>query len=271
MTADTRVKIGERLPLWPEKAPYEAQCGGQQRPSLAAFPVEGSPGAVIVMPGGGYTHKAEHEGAPVARMVNGAGVSAFVLDYRVAPCPHEAPLCDAGRAIRLVRSMGYEKVAVLGFSAGGNLACCAATRYDAGRKDDPDPVERLSSRPDGLISCYSVVSLTQNTHVGSLCALLGEQCGDMRLARRYSAERHVTPDSPPAFIWHTADDGAVPVENSLSLAAAYSRCGVPYELHVFPHGRHGLGLADEAPDVAQWTALLARWLRNGGYAAGNDI
>ena len=261
------IRMEERLWLWPGEAPYEAQCGGQARPSLKAFPVQGRKGAVIVIPGGGYTHKAAHEGDPVARMVNEAGVSAFVLDYRVAPCPHEAPLTDAQRAVRVVRTMGYEKVAVLGFSAGGNLACCAATLYGAGNPDDADPVERLSSRPDGLISCYSVVSLTENTHVGSLCALLGEQVVDVRLARRYSAERHVTPDSPPAFIWHTADDAAVPVENSLSLAAAYSRCGVPFELHVFPHGRHGLGLAtQEEPVVAQWAALCQRWLKESGYA-----
>ena len=122
----------ERLFLWSGEAPFEVQCEGQARPSLVAFPVADSRGAVIVMPGGGYSHKAQHEGAPVARMLNEAGVSAFVLDYRVAPCPHEAPLCDAKRAIRVVRALGYEKVAVLGFSAGGHLACCAATLYDLG-------------------------------------------------------------------------------------------------------------------------------------------
>ena len=265
------VHMEEKLFLWPKEAPFEAQCAGQQRPSLTAFPVEGARGAVVVIPGGGYSHKAAHEGEPVARMINEEGVSAFVLDYRVEPCPHEAPLGDAKRAIRAVRSLGYEKVAVLGFSAGGNLACCAATLWDAGDPDDPDLLERLSSRPDGLISCYSVVSLTEHTHVGSLCSLLGEHKGDVQLARRYSAERHVTPDSPPAFIWHTADDGAVPVENSLSLAAAYARCGVPFELHVFPHGRHGLGLAQqEEPVVAQWTTLCRRWLRESGYAADGE-
>ena len=252
--------------LWSGEAPFEARCGGQTRPSLTAFPVEGSRGAVIVIPGGGYSHKAEHEGAPVARMLRKAGVSAFVLDYRVAPCPHEAPLCDARRAVRFVRALGYEKVAVLGFSAGGHLACCAATLYDMGVAEAEDPLERLSSRPDALISCYSVVSMTQNTHLGSRCNLLGEQSGDERLARHYSAERHVTKASPPAFIWHTADDAAVPVENSLSLAAAYSRAGVPFELHVFPHGRHGLGLAvGEEPVVAQWAAQCVRWLGENGF------
>ena len=261
------VKAEERLFLWPGEAPFEVSSGAQARPSLTAFPVSGSRGAVIVMPGGGYSHKAQHEGAPVARMLSGAGVSAFVLDYRVAPCPHEAPLCDARRAVRFVRALGYEKVGVLGFSAGGHLACCAATLYDTGCAQAQDPLERLSSRPDALISCYSVVSMTQNTHLGSRLNLLGEQSGDERLARRYSAERNVTPSSPPAFIWHTADDAAVPVENSLSLAAAYSRAGVPFELHVFPHGRHGLGLAvGEEPVVAQWAAQCVRWLKENGFA-----
>ena len=256
----------ERIPLWPEGAPFMDACAGQDAPSLTAFPVEGSAGAVIVIPGGGYSHKAVHEGNPVARRINEAGVSAFVLDYRVAPCPHEAPLGDAKRAVRVVRAMGYEKIAVLGFSAGGNIACCAATRFDAGSADDPDPVERLSSRPNGLISCYSVVSLVENPHVGSRRMLLGDRWEDARLARDYSAELHVTPDCPPAFIWHTADDASVPVQNSLSLAGAYARCGVPFEMHIFPHGRHGLGLAEQAPDVAQWTALCARWLQDGGFA-----
>ena len=256
----------DRIPLWKDGcAPYAKDCGGQSEPSLEAFPVKGSRGAVIICPGGGYRIKAPHEGAPVAQMLSEAGVSAFVLDYRVAPCPHDAPLRDALRAIRVVRAMGYEKVAILGFSAGGHLACSAATLYTPGDPDASDPIERLSSRPDGLISCYSVVSFANHPHVGSRSKLLGEQFENLELAKRYSAEMNVTKDTPPAFIWHTMEDATVPVENSLNLAGAYSCAGVPCELHIFPEGRHGLGLAKELPQTAQWAKLLERWLEKQGY------
>ena len=260
------MNTGDKLMLWPQEAPYEEACGGQARPSLTAFLAEGSPDAVVVIPGGGYCHKAEHEGAPVAQMLAQGGMSAFVLDYRVAPCPTQAPLADAARAVRLLRERGYRKVGVLGFSAGGHLACMTATGFDAGDPSSGDPAERRSSRPDALIACYSVVSLVSHTHIGSRRALLGEGWESDALARAYSAELRVTPDAPPAFIWHTADDESVPVENALMLAGAYAACGVPVELHIFPHGRHGLGLAtQEAPHVAQWAALCQRWLREQGF------
>lgn len=256
----------EKIFLWPaDCAPYMEACGGQAAPSLTPYMADGRQGAVIVCPGGGYRMKAEHEGAPVAQLLQSAGVSAFVLDYRVAPCPHDAPLHDALRAIRMVRAMGYERVAILGFSAGGHLACSAATLYTPGDAGAEDPIERLSSRPDGLISCYSVVSFVNQPHVGSRMKLLGEEFGNLKLAERYSAELNVTNDTPPAFIWHTMEDATVPVENSLHLAAALSRAGVPCEMHIFPEGRHGLGLCEEIPHTAQWTRLLLGWLDMQGY------
>lgn len=260
--------MNEKILLYPDAAPYEEACGGQARPSLTAYPVAGSPGAVVVVPGGGYTHKAEHEGGPIASMLQAAGVSAYVLDYRIFPCPTQAPLSDASRAVRVVRSLGYKKVGILGFSAGGHIACTAATQYDAGDPRSDDPVARLSSRPDALIACYSVVSLVRHTHIGSRRALLGENWENEALARQYSAEEHVTADTPPAFIWHTADDGCVPAQNAIMLAQAYLRCGVPFEMHVFPHGRHGLGLAaEEEPHVAQWAGLCVNWLAAQGFRA----
>lgn len=260
--------MNDKILLWPEgMAPYTAECAGQDEPTLTPFAVPGSKGAVVVCPGGGYTHKAQHEGAPIAQMIAESGVSAYVLDYRVKPCPHALPLMEAQRAVRMVRAMGYEKVAILGFSAGGNLACNAAVHWDLGNPEAEDPIERLSCRPDGLISCYSVVSMTQHTHIGSVQSLLCDQAGSLTLQRYYSAERNVTKDTPPAFIWHTAADASVPVENSLNLAAALSLHGVPFELHIFPEGRHGLGLAQAVPAAAQWVPLCRRWLKDGGYAA----
>ena len=251
----------EKIYLWKEDAPYTQFSPLQAQPSVTEYAVPGSRGAVVVVPGGGYCMKADHEGAPIAEMLNQAGVYAYVLDYRVKPCHMLAPLADAKRAIRLVRSMGYEKVAILGFSAGGHLTCTAATLYDAGDPDAADPLERLSSRPDAFIPCYAVVSFGAFTHRGSRESLLGQENADnWELVRKFSNELHITPDTPEAFIWHTAADQAVPVENSLNLALALSAQGVPYEMHIFPQGRHGLGLAEEFEDVKQWVPLLQKWL-----------
>lgn len=251
----------EKIYLWKEDAPYTQFSPLQAQPSVTEYAVPGSRGAVVVVPGGGYCMKADHEGAPIAEMLNQAGVSAYVLDYRVKPCHMLAPLSDAKRAIRLVRSMGYEKVAILGFSAGGHLTCTAATLYDAGDPDAADPLERLSSRPDAFIPCYAVVSFGAYTHRGSRESLLGQENADnWELVRKFSNELHITPDTPEAFIWHTAADQAVPVENSLNLALALSAQGVPYEMHIFPQGQHGLGLAEEFEDVKQWGPLLQKWL-----------
>ena len=253
------------LPLWTGDAPYTAECAGQNQPSVKCFPVQGARGAVVVCPGGGYWFKAEHEGDPIARLLNSAGIAAYVLDYRVQPCPHEAPSGDARRAIRLVRSMGYEKVGILGFSAGGHVCCTAATRFDAGDPNSPDPIERLSSRPDAFIPCYPVVTFGKYTHEGSRQALLGDKGQEDALARQYSNELHVTRDTPPAFIWHTAEGGLVPVQNSLLLAKALADSGVLFELHVYPKGNHGLGLASENAAASAWGGDMCRWLLGMGF------
>ena len=257
--------MSEKIMLWPGEAPYTQFSPEQAQPSLTPFPVEKARGAVVVCPGGGYSMKAAHEGDPIARMFNAQGIAAYVLDYRVKPCHREAPLSDALRAIRVVRSLGYEKVAILGFSAGGNLCCCAATLYDKGNPDSDDPIERLSSRPDAFIPCYPVASFGKYTHLGSRTNLLGDEWENDELAKRYSAELNVTDDTPTAFIWHTAADAGVPVQNSLNLAAALADHHVLFELHVYPEGRHGLGLAPENPPVSEWANACCRWLLERGF------
>ncbi len=252
----------ERIWLWPDGAPMFNPEYGQEQPSLTAFPVEGSKGAVVVCPGGGYVMKASH--APIARMLNQAGISAYVLDYRVAPYVMPAPILDANRAIRVVRSMGYERVGILGFSAGGHLTGMAGTMYDAGDPDSPDPIERLSSRPDAFVPCYAVVSLAAFTHFGSRLNIMGEDANNWKALRAMSAELRVTEDTPPCFMWHTAEDNAVPVENSLNLAEACVKNGVPVELHIFPKGAHGLGLAG-GTHAGQWTRLCQNWLLSLGF------
>ncbi len=255
----------EKIYLWSGTAPYSDESPEQNQPSMTHFEVDGARGAVIVCPGGGYCMKADHEGNPIAEMLNEVGIAAFVLDYRVHPCNMNAPLSDALRAIKIARSIGYEKVAILGFSAGGHLTCSAATLYDTGNKDSSDPIEHFSSRPDAFIPCYPVVSFNSYQHLGSAISLLGNSVHDGNIRRKFSAELNVNSQTPPAFIWHTADDDGVPVENSLMLANALSRHSVPFELHIFPHGRHGLGLAKDNPVVGKWAEMCQKWLLDLGF------
>lgn len=248
---------------------------GSERPMLTVFPVDGQDpaGAVIICPGGGYNRRAEFEGAPVARWLNGLGVTAFVLDYRVAPNRHPAPMCDAQRAIRLVRhhsdalNIRADRVAILGFSAGGHLAATAGTTFDPGDPDARDPVDRMSSRPNLLVLCYPVISFGSFAHAGSMRNLLGDDpSADLR--RQLSAETNVTSQTPPTFLWHTADDSSVTVEHSLAFATALRRNEVPFSLHVYPAGAHGLGLALDDPEVSSWTTHCADFLVRHGFYSG---
>ncbi|MDO4355535.1 MAG: alpha/beta hydrolase [Clostridia bacterium] len=255
-----------KLDLWPHAvAPYSEFSPEQAQPSVTEYAAPGARCAMVVCPGGGYTHKAPHEGGPIAEMLAASGISAYVLDYRVMPCHCEAPLSDALRAIRLVRSLGYRQVGIMGFSAGGHLTCSAATLYTEGDPSAEDPIERLSARPDVFVPCYAVVSFASFRHQGSLESLLGERANDYDFIRRFSAELHVDSHTPPAFLWHTASDEVVPVEQSLMLAQALSHAMIPFELHVFPQGHHGLGLAADDPVVGQWPKLLCDWLHGRGF------
>ncbi|PRX60576.1 acetyl esterase/lipase [Cohnella sp. SGD-V74] len=262
----------EWIRLWPGDAPGAQGGGDEDTPAIQAYPVQQrGRGAVIVLPGGGYGTRAGHEGEPIALWLNGIGIPAFVLRYRVAPYRHPSPLTDAQRAVRYVRHHAGQwgidpgKIAVLGFSAGGHLTVSAGTHYDGGNPEAADPIDRESCRPDAIVPCYPVVTMQRPfVHEGSRANLLGED-PNPSLVESFSGEKQVTPDTPPAFIWHTADDGAVPVENALLLAGAYSRNKVPYELHVYETGQHGLGLAKEDERVATWTDLCGSWLIKRGW------
>ncbi|WP_426449324.1 alpha/beta hydrolase [Paenibacillus sp. S-38] len=260
------------LLLWPEGTPGARGEEAEDNPTLVPYLAEG-PGvkpAVIVCPGGGYARRADHEGEPVALWLNRLGISAFVVHYRVAPYQHPHPLSDAQRAIRTVRHRAAEwnidpaRVGILGFSAGGHLASSAGTHYDAGNPEAGDPVERQSCRPDLLVLCYPVITFGPYTHEGSKANLLGEAAPE-ELVSLMSSERQVNENTPPTFLWHTADDGAVPVENALFFASALSRSRVPFELHVYESGRHGLGLAEDHPQANTWTALCGTWLKKQGF------
>jgi acetyl esterase/lipase len=258
----------EPILLWSQGAPGATGTGSEDCPRLTPYLPEGDGpfAAVVVCPGGGYGGRAPHEAEPIARWLNTLGVAGLVLDYRVAPYKHPIPLGDAQRAIRLVRARCEEfrvdprRVGILGFSAGGHLAVSAATIFDAGQADAPDPIDRQSCRPDALIACYPVITFTGPFHEpGTMTNLVGDPA-NAALREYLSLQNRVTPQTPPTFVWHTADDACVPVENALLLASALGRHAVPFALHVFQHGRHGLGLAEESPEVRAWTQLCARWL-----------
>ena len=263
----------ETIELWPEGAPLALGNEEEDRPRLTAYPVAADEpvGCVIVLPGGGYARRAPHEGEPVAQWLNSLGIAAFVLHYRVKPYRHPAPLYDVRRAVRLVRSRADEygidpnRIGVLGFSAGGHAAAMGGIHHEPGNPDSPDPVERVSSRPDLMVLCYPVISFREYRHSGSMANLIGTDA-PQSLVDELSGELAAGPDTPPAFLWHTADDSGVPVENSLLLASALSRHKVPFELHVYESGRHGLGLAELHPEAHTWTLVCANWLRKRGFA-----
>lgn len=254
-------------PLWPGAVPMPDGVEPARPPAYTPFLVQtvDMHPCLVVCPGGGYGRKAMHEAIPVAHWLNALGVSALVLDYRVAPHRHPAPLTDAQRLIRLARHNAAEwdidpkRIGILGFSAGGHLAAAASTLFDGGDPAAEDPVERQSSRPDASILCYPVITFGEHRHDGSMRNLLGKRPLP-RLRIDLSLESRVTPETPPTFLWHTADDSAVPVENALLYARACHANRVPFALHVFPEGRHGLGLAEERADVREWTRLCHEWL-----------
>ncbi len=261
----------KNLSLWPNTPPGFVHEAGQEPPGITLYPADNARGAVLVLPGGGYQHKAAHEGGPVAERLNREGIFAAVLDYRVAPYRAPVPQWDALRAVQMMRSLapeyGYntDHIAILGFSAGGHLAASAAfLDISLPETGMHDPVSGQRPRPDAAVLCYPVITMGKYTHQGSRENLLGMDWSTAA-ADRWSVEKHISHDAPPAFLWHTSEDGSVPVQNSLMLASALSEQKVPFSLHIWPRGRHGLGLAEQLPDVSEWPKLAAEWLHQLGY------
>ncbi|MDW8224268.1 MAG: alpha/beta hydrolase [Gemmatales bacterium] len=264
------------IPLRPDKAPGAVGDKPEDRPNLTVYlpPLQMATGtAVIVCPGGGYGFLAVgHEGEEIAYWLNAQGITAFVLRYRIAPrYRHPAPMQDVQRAIRLVRSRAAEwkldpkRIGVWGFSAGGHLAATAAVHFDHGNPNSSDPVERVSCRPDFCILAYPVISFTEPfAHKGSRNNLLGPN-PDPKLVEYLSLEKHVSPQTPPTFLFHTTEDKPVPSENSIAFYLALRKAGVAAELHIYERGPHGVGLATKDPILRTWPDRLADWLRLHGW------
>lgn len=277
--------VAEEILLWPAGHPANGEPDAQpsetrpgwiqvtRNPSiLPVLPSEQdrTGAAVVVCAGGGYGGLAfEKEAMEICRWLKDRGVCAYALKYRCGgpPNEHPAPLDDALRAMRLVRSQAEdlgidrEKVGVMGFSAGGHLASSVSTLSDDGDAAAVDRVDRLSSRPNFSLLIYPVISMEQGvTHSGSRKNLLGGAPSD-ELVRKLSTDLQVSEQTPPTFMVHTTDDGAVPVENAMRYYRALVAAKVSAELHVFEEGGHGYGMRPTGKTVDQWPALAESWLR----------
>ncbi len=273
---DQSADVHAFVPLWPNGAPGAVGKAEEDTPAVSVYLPAANPTKtlVVVAPGGGYQHLAmDHEGLQVAQWLNAHGVAAVVLRYRLGPTYHHPiELGDAQRAIRLARAHAAEwgvqpdHVGMWGFSAGGHLASTAGTHYDSGSAAASDAVERQPSRPDFLILAYPVISFQPGIlHSGSKKYLLGDS-PNQSLVDLLSNERQVTPQTPPTFLFHTADDPVVPVANSIVFFEALQKEQVPAELHIFRHGPHGVGLAQANPELSGWPDLLYHWMHENGWA-----
>lgn len=235
--------------------------------------------AVLVCPGGAYRFRSDREGEPIAMRFLARGMQAFVLHYSVAPAKFPCALVELAASVACIREHAKEwhidekKIFLCGFSAGGHLCASLGTmhRQDFLRKIlcDTLRLREGSWRPDGMILAYPVISSGSCTHEESRENLIGRHPADS-LVSQVSLEKQVTEETVPTFLWHTWEDDAVPVENSLLFAAALRRAGVSCEMHIYEKGGHGLALCDEVtedlpsqirPDVSSWLDLAVRWLR----------
>lgn len=230
---------------------------------------------VIICPGGGYEHVSVREGEPVALQFLAAGFSAAVLWYDVN-VEYPLALTELAYAVSYIRknadlySIDKNKIIVAGFSAGAHLAACLGCLWNEGWLADALGEEESRHEPNGLILSYPVITSGAYAHRGSFEKLMGSKASD-ELAAKLSLENQVTDSVPPVFMWHTFEDGAVPLENSLLFASALRRAGVSLEYHVFPHGRHGLSLATKEtcsvdkntiePQCEQWMELCINWIK----------
>ncbi|WP_312077284.1 alpha/beta hydrolase [Chryseobacterium sp.] len=284
----TKIYSQEIIPLWGEQIPNQKVTQEKetsvektiiwieniQKPTLEIYlPSKkiATGKAVVICPGGGYRGLAyDGEGTDIAKWFNSKGIAAFVLKYRVPASksliiPHEAPLQDAKRAMRLVRSnakkwnINENQIGIMGFSAGGHLASTLGTHFDSEDKLSKSDIENISARPDFMILIYPVITMEAFGHQGSRENLLGMK-PSQELLKYYSNEIQVTGKTPPTFLLHCSDDKTVPVKNSLVFYEALQKEKVESEMHIFPKGGHGFGLAIGKGHLENWTDNLYEWI-----------
>lgn len=264
----------ETYKLW-ENAPHLIEGG--EIPHLHYYPAEKKlgRGTVLIFAGGAYRLRSPHEDVGYAEYLNSIGLDAFVLDYRVKPYTFPAPLLDARRAVRFIREnaekfdIDPQKIAVMGSSAGGHLAALASTYTDTLDGEGADELDKVDYRTNAQILCYPVLDMESNP--GSYLNLLGQD--KISTFRKVAPRLLADKSTPPLFLWHTSPDAAVDVSSSLRYAIKLHELGIPVEMHVYPIGAHGLGLANRegegrtVPHVQSWAPLLREWLKFYGWIA----
>lgn len=208
---------------------------------------------ILVCPGGGYHHLSEKEAQPIVKWLHSIGYHAGILHYPVGTINHASIIKELEEVFSQLRNNAKDwnllenKIGVLGFSAGGHLASLACTK--------------INNRANALVLCYPVITFTEPYgHSGSREHFLGKNPPN-HLVEAYSIEHLVDENMPPTFIWHTADDQSVPVQNTIMLAESLAKFNIPFEYHIFPSGKHGLALAEESPYVHRWLSLAEAWLK----------
>jgi len=267
--------ICESIEIW-ESGEYNGE-DKDFKPTLSTYVLKdnGKKGAVLICPGGGYGGTSWREAEAIAIEFNRAGYNAFVLYYSVKPNKHPQPIYDVTRAMCIIRERAEEwnvdsdKIAVIGFSAGGHLAGSLGVHWNNPYLLDVPRMEKGKNKPNALILSYPVITGGEFAHRGSFDNLLGENA-DEKMINEMSLEKHVSKDTPPTFLWHTFEDTCVPVENSLLFANALRKNDVPFEMHIYPKGPHGISLATEVTfdgnddyinsHIASWIKLCTEWL-----------
>jgi acetyl esterase/lipase len=273
----SRAEMQKPIPLWPDGAPGALGTNDWDIPTVTPYlpdPGAATGAAMVICPGGGYEHLAPHEGNDYALWLNQHGVTGFVLKYRLGSkgYRHPAMLEDAARAVRWVRThaddykIDTHRIGIMGSSAGGHLAATLLTHFDAGDAQATDVIERQSSRPDLGVLCYAVITMGEFTHQGSKGYLLGKNPSP-ELVKNLSNELQVTPETPPCFLWTTFEDKTVPMENTMMFAEALRKNGVPFALHIYEKGGHGMGLKDKPPfnHPHAWANDCLFWLREQNF------
>ena len=240
----------------------------EETPILEYYPAKDkkTDATVVILPGGGYVMRAQHEGKGYAEFLNSIGMDAFVCQYRVEPHRFPLPLLDARRAVRFVRANAQKfgidknKVAIMGSSAGGHLAALTSTYTAPVEFEGLDQIDDQPALPNATILCYPVICSPDSgiAHEWSFYSLLGD---NRDKAPDFSCDRLVNETTPTAFIWHTSDDDVVNVSNSLRYGEALRAKGIKFEMHILPSGHHGLGVAEDLPYITRWTDWLENWLK----------
>lgn len=261
--------LPRRISVWPEGAPLAAE-EDDVFPRMTVYlpsPEYRSGASMLILPGGGYGNLSiDKEGHRPAMYFSAHGIATAVLEYRHAPRKHPVPLLDAQRGLRLLRSLAKaegldeHRVGVLGFSAGGHLAGSLATQPEVPEGRTGEPLDAVSYVPNFAALAYPVISAEENvTHKGSFRNLLGEN-PDPTLLQQLSIEKAVTHDTCPMFLFHSMDDAAVPVQNSLVLADALQKAGVSTEVQLIPSAKHGIGMGENL----EWPRQVVSWVANVG-------